>query len=413
MQLRILQLNSARKYIGEAGHTLNLTEALRRRGHAVWLGLRAGYDTFRQAGRRGLEPVGFHMPHRWWPPQDLPDIRHIARLVRDNRIDVIHAHRGKDHWQAVLATRLYGLGVPVVRTRHVVTPLSSHAANRWLARRTAALVAVSQAVLDDVRRAGAYAPERLLLIPAGIDLELFAPAGAEKQAAARERLLTVAQASRLCVVAQASSLHVAQASSLRTGGTPVLHAGGTPALQIAVCVARFAVVKAHRVLLAAWCNVAAQLPGARLLLIGDGQLMADCLELAKAEGLEQSVFFLGRREDVPELLDAADVGVLSSVASEGFSRAVLEYMAKGLPVVATRVGAVPDLIEDGVHGLLVPPNDAGALAAALLRVLAEPLAQRLAWGRAARAKAERLYGYETWATAHEELYARLLDRNPS
>lgn len=379
-QFRILQLNSARKYIGEAAHTLNLTEALRRRGHTVWLGLRAGYDTFTQAGARHLEPIGFHMPHRWWPPQDLPDVRHIARLVRENKIDVIHAHRGKDHWQAVLASRLHRLGVPVIRTRHVVTPLANHAVNRWLARRTAALVAVSRAVADDVRRSGVYEEARVAFIPGGVDLALFAPASAEKKAAARERLL---------------------ASLAATGGEAV-------AWPLVACVARFAVVKAHRVLLAAWKQVAAALPSARLLLIGDGQLMQESRALARAAGVEHSVFFLGRRSDVPELLDAVDVGCLSSVGSEGFSRAVLEYMAKGLPVVATRVGAVPDLIEDGVHGVLAAPALDSALAASLLRVLRASPEERAQWGRAGRAKAEREYGYDTWAAAHEELYLQVL-----
>ena len=393
-KLRILQLNSARKYVGEAAHTLNLTEALRRRGHSVWLGLRAGFNTFREAERRGLEPLGFHMPHRWWPPQDVPDIRRIARLVRENQLQVIHAHRGKDHWQAVLAVTLYRLGVPVVRTRHVVTPLSGHAANRWLARRTAALVAVSKAVEEDVRRGGAYEDRPVALIPGGIDLALFAPAGAALQGAARARLWR--------------QLPDDAAAVGRPSGSP-----GDPedrpttAGPVAVCVARFAVVKAHRVLLRAWRTVAAQLPSARLLLAGSGPLAQECREFVKDQGLERSVFFLGHRDDVPELLDVGDAGVLSSVGSEGFSRAVLEYMAKGLPVVATRVGAVPDLVADGVHGALAPPNDERALAEALLRVLAAPLEQRLAWGRAGRAQAERFYGYDSWAAAHEELYERV------
>src|SRR5438477_7915352 len=144
--LRILQLNSARKYVGEAAHTLNLTEALRREGHAVWLGLRKNFETIERAQARGLEPIGFHMPHRWWPPQDLPDIHRIVRLIRDHRIELIHAHRGKDHWQAIFAVKLSRKRVPVVRTRHVVTPLSGNPANRWLARRTAAMVCVSKAV---------------------------------------------------------------------------------------------------------------------------------------------------------------------------------------------------------------------------------------------------------------------------
>jgi glycosyltransferase involved in cell wall biosynthesis len=377
----VLQLNSARKYIGEAAHTLNLTEALRRRGHAVTLGLRDGFDTCRRAAQRGLDPIPFHMPHRWWPPQDLPDIRRIARLVAERRIELIHAHRGKDHWQAVLATRLFRLKVPVIRTRHVVTPLKGHGANRWLARRTAALVAVSHAVADDVRRAGVYDAATVALIPGGVDLDLFAPVWRNLPDCAAANAAARAQLGAAC-----------------SSDGP-----------LAICVARFAIVKAHRVLIAAWQRVVREIPAARLALIGDGQLMAACQAQVQELGLQAHVLFLGRREDIPALLDAADIGVLSSVGSEGFSRAVLEYMAKGLPVVATRVGAVPDLIDDGVHGALVQPNDETALADALVRVLSASVAQRLAWGRAAREKAERGFGYNAWAEAHEKLYASVLD----
>lgn len=372
--LRILELNSARKYVGEAAHTLNLTEALRRRGHFVLLGLRKGYDTLERATARKLEPIGFNMPHRWWPPQDGPDIAQIARLVKQNGIQLIHAHRGKDHWQAVLATRLYRLKIPVLRTRHVVTPWSANPANKWLAKRTAMLVVVSQAVESDVTRAGLFPAERVVFIPGGIDLDLFAPPTVERRAAARMKLL----------------------NGTDDGG------------MIACCVARFASVKAHPDLLAAWKIVLEKMPTARLALVGDGHLMADAQNLAKSLGVAEHVLFLGRRHDVSEILDAVDCGVLSSIGSEGFSRAVLEYMAKGLPTAATRVGAVPDLIDDGVHGALAHPANPPALAEALLRVLGAAQSQREAWGRAARKKAEDDYGYDGWAARHERLYARVL-----
>jgi glycosyltransferase involved in cell wall biosynthesis len=372
--MRILQLNSARKYIGEAAHTLNLTEALRRDGHSVWLGMRKGYESIERAEARKLEPIGFHMPHRWWPPQDGPDIQRIARLIRDHRIDIVHAHRGKDHWQALFASKWSRTRVPVIRTRHVVTPLSANPANRWLARRTAAMVCVSQAVEQDVRRTRLFPEDRLVFIPGGIDLDLFKPADPARRAAARTALKLPADA-------------------------PVV-----------VCVARFAVVKAHRVLLEAWKMVNAQLPAARLLLVGGGLLFDECSAQAKSLGLEDSIHFLGKRIDVPEILDAADAGVLSSVGSEGFSRAVLEYMAKGLPSVGTRVGAVPDLIDDGVHGFVVAPNDATALSAALLKTLRADETQRKTWGAAARQKAERSHGFAGWSRAHLELYTRVLGK---
>ncbi len=383
--LKILQLNSGRKYIGEAAHTLNLTEALRQRGHQVWLGLRAGYLTMERAEARNLAPIGFHMPHRWWPPQDMRDLRKIARLVRTHKIDLIHAHRGKDHWQAVLANRLFRLNVPVIRTRHVVTPLKADIGNRWLAKRTAVMVVVSRAVQEDVQRTELYPPPRLVFIPGGIDLKKFAPPSAEAKAAAREKL----------------------AAELAAQGVPNALAK-QPLLVF--CVARFAKVKAHPVLLNAWKQALPAIPTARLVLVGDGHLRASAEALTDALGLRESVWFMGTRNDIPELLQAADAGVLSSIGSEGFSRAVLEYMAMGLPTIASRVGAVPDLLEDGCHGALVEPNDAAALSAGLQRVLNAPAQTQRAWGEAARQKALTQYGFDRWAQSHEKLYAQILEQ---
>jgi len=372
MGLRILQLNSARLFMGEAAHTLNLTEALRRAGHEVWLGLREGHLTWQVACERGLEPIGFHLPHRWWPPLDLPDQWKLARLVKQRGIQVIHVHRGKEHWQALLVARLRRLRVPVVRTRHVVAPPRPHAANRWLARRTAGLIAVSRAVEAAVRESGLFPAERLRYIPGGVDLERYARMGRREEVRAR--------------------------------------LGLPPAAPVAICVARFARVKAHRVLIAAWAQVRRELPGAVLLLAGVGPLREELEQQIRALGLSDSVRFLGglRPEEVPAFLEAADAGALSSAGSEGFSRAVLEYLALGLPVVATRVGAVPDLVEDGVSGRIVPPEDAAALAAGLKEVLAASPGQRAAWGAAGRRRAEARHGYAAWAAAHEQVFREAL-----
>ena len=97
--------------------------------------------------------------------------------------------------------------------------------------------------------------------------------------------------------------------------------------------------------------------------------------MAESLGLAEAVHFLGQRQDVPDLLNAMDIFVLPSY-SEGVSLALLEAMAAGLPVIATAVGGLPEVVEDGVTGLLIPPRDAEALAGALERLLADP-----AWAR--------------------------------
>jgi glycosyltransferase involved in cell wall biosynthesis len=143
-------------------------------------------------------------------------------------------------------------------------------------------------------------------------------------------------------------------------------------------------------------------PGSyRAAIVGDGpDREAVAAELGDAGAL------LGERDDVAERLAQADVFVLSS-RSEGLPLAILEAMAAGLPVVATAVGGIPELVADGETGLLVPPGDADALAGALRRLVADPgLRRRL--GEAARARVEERFSLTAMRRAHLALYERLL-----
>jgi glycosyltransferase involved in cell wall biosynthesis len=148
--------------------------------------------------------------------------------------------------------------------------------------------------------------------------------------------------------------------------------------QIVGVVARLEAEKGHRTLLEAWPLVLAAVPSARLLIIGEGS-ERDSLEAQAASlGIEERVVFTGRREDVPAVTAALDVAVLPSYReAQGLS--VLEAMALSRPVIASRVGGIPEMIEDGVSGLLVEPHDCDALAAGIVRLLTDhPLADMIA-----------------------------------
>ncbi len=148
--------------------------------------------------------------------------------------------------------------------------------------------------------------------------------------------------------------------------------------QIVGVVARLEAEKGHRTLIDAWPDVLAAVPNAWLLIVGEGS-ERDALEAEAATlGVSERVVFTGRREDMPAVTAALDVAVLPSYReAQGLS--VLEAMALSRPVVASRVGGIPEMIEDGVSGLLVPPNDCTALAAAIIRLLKDhPYADMLA-----------------------------------
>jgi glycosyltransferase involved in cell wall biosynthesis len=149
-------------------------------------------------------------------------------------------------------------------------------------------------------------------------------------------------------------------------------------------------------------------PRAVFEVAGQGEMRGVLERQVQDCGLAGRFRFRGGITDIPGFLDSLRIAVLCSRA-EGMSNAILEHMAAGRAVVATAVGAAPDLIADGVHGLLAPPGDVGALTFAIDRLLREPrLAARL--GRAARARAREHYGREAMVRRFEDFYQGLAAR---
>jgi glycosyltransferase involved in cell wall biosynthesis len=149
-------------------------------------------------------------------------------------------------------------------------------------------------------------------------------------------------------------------------------------------------------------------PQAELWIVGDGPAGAAARTLSAALGLAQHVRFLGFRNDVPQLLPQFSVFV-HSTRTEGLGIAILEAMAAGVPVAASRVGGIPEIVEDGVTGVLVQPGEAGALAAAVLGLLDNaPRAAELV--RQARTRVNERFTVERMCEAYAALYRRLLSR---
>lgn len=159
-------------------------------------------------------------------------------------------------------------------------------------------------------------------------------------------------------------------------------------------------------LLTSLARLRKDIPDIHLLLVGDGPLRDDLESQAQSLGLSTSVTLAGHRNDIPDILGALDIFVIPSLW-EGLPNAILEAMGAGLPVVATRVGGVPEVVVDGETGLLVPPRDPDALAGAILRLLHHP---NLRWrmGRVGRNRVMEHFSIEQMVRRTEALYERFL-----
>jgi glycosyltransferase involved in cell wall biosynthesis/protein-tyrosine-phosphatase len=265
-------------------------------------------------------------------------LRRLTRFFKEQQIDLVHTHRYKDSVLGALAAKM--AGVPnVVRTVHGLRePMSGwntlkfrlyEALERAVLLCFADLViAVSRGMADTLRRSG-YRPTSVTQIHNGINLEAIAA-------------------------------HRSRDEVLRQLGID-------PAAFVIGTAGRLSPVKGHAGLLRAVRQIRQARPGTICVLVGGGPLEEELRAEAARLGIAEACRFTGAREDVHDLVGAMDVFVLPSL-SEGIPMALLEAMALGRPVVASAVGGVPEVIQDGVNGLLVPAGDDRLLAAACVRL---------------------------------------------
>jgi glycosyltransferase involved in cell wall biosynthesis len=174
-------------------------------------------------------------------------------------------------------------------------------------------------------------------------------------------------------------------------------------------VGRLVPVKAYPILLKAAKLVFREIPPAHLVIVGDGPLRNELVQLARDYNMMDRVHFLGARKDVSEILGAFDVYVLCS-ESEGMSNTILEAMASGRPVVATAVGGNPELVVDGETGLLVRPNHPHRLATAIMKLLREPACRRRL-GQGGRRRVEEQFSLESMVRNYAKVYLGLFARH--
>ncbi|MFG2114158.1 glycosyltransferase family 4 protein [Streptomyces sp. NPDC048718] len=331
-------------------------------------------------------------------PRLFAETRELGRLIRTVRPALVHAHSAK----AGLCARLAVRGrIPTVHQPHAwsfeavtgVTAALARGWERWAAARwTARLVCVSEAERRTGEEAGIRAPWSV--IHNGVDTRHFAPDA--RGAAARGNTEPGATAAR------GDSAHLAP-SGEDFPGTDSTGTDSTGTGPLVVCVGRLCRQKGQDVLLAAWPAVTEAVPGARLVLVGDGP---DAARLRAAAGSGPSVRFTGAVADPVPWYRAADLVVLPS-RWEGMALAPLEAMACGRPVVLGDVAGARESLPPGhAAPCLVPPGDPAALAAALGRLLARP-ALRHTLGREAREHVLSRFDVRRTGAAVAELYREL------
>lgn len=295
---------------------------------------------------------------------DIRAIFRLAKLLKREHVQVLQCHNRASHMYGAFAAKLAGVPA-VICTRHAA-PLNYGNKGRPVPLERLAIplthwfVAVSKEVHETAVERGRVPAGRSSVIPNGVDLSRFQMNGS------------------------------------------------VPAESDLVCVARLSPEKRHDLLLAAVRRLSELGIKPTLTLAGDGPARPSVEARIKEFGLSGQVRLLGTRKDVPELLGSANIFVLTS-DTEGLPITIIEAMAAGKPVVATRVGGVPDVVVDGETGILVPAGDVEQLARALEKMLRDEALRKRMGAAGSRAARERFDIVET-VRHYEALYTRLLER---
>lgn len=374
--MRILHVISSRGFYGAENVVEQLCTALQQEGHAASIALlncspSPDHPLLARAANAGVP--AFHLPCR--SRIEFRTLRALRGILQENAIDVLHTHNYKSDVYGYLASR--GLGIPLIATCHNWTdttiPLRLYGVlDRMMLARFEHIVAVSSTV------------------------------------ARRLRLARLSSAS----ISQISNGVILPPLSARISGadSPIAGSPATGPLVIGA-VTRLSPEKGVDILLHAAAEALSQGLRGRFVIAGDGPEREALLTLSRELGIAEQVTFLGFQPDIRSLLATFDMFVQPS-RMDAMPMSVLEAMSAGLPVIASALGSIPELIEDGERGLLVPAGDSGAIARGLLR-LAQDSESRRRLGTAAREYVALHKTASAMARHYLALYASALGEIPA
>ena len=347
---------------GQEMRILSEAAGLIRRGHQVRLLCAPESRIYAEAARYGVPATALPIARK-----NLKGLLALRRWLSDQRpkVDVINTHSSTDSWLAALACATLADAPAIVRTRHISAPVPDNVATRWLyTKATRHIVTAGEKLRQSLIEDNGYPPGNISSVPTGIAADRFFP-GDKLEARRRLGLLE-------------SRHYIGIVATLRSW-------------------------KGHLYLLDAFARIAQERVGWQLLIVGDGP-MRDVIAPKIAElGLEQKVILAGQQEAPEFWLRALDIFCLPSYANEGVPQAVIQAMMSALPVVTTPVGSITEAVEDGVSGLLVAPQDAQALRAALLGLIDDP-ERAQALGQAARSRAVAQFAESAMLDRMEQIF---------
>lgn len=328
--MRILHTEWSDGLGGQEKRVLAELVGLAGRGHDVLLVCRQEARIRPEAEKRGVRVITLPLRR----PADVPSMLRLRKILKEQAVDIVNTHSGVDSWIGAIAAKLAGVPL-LVRTRHLNIPLKRSIFN-FVHYLPDLYITCGENMRNTLVNQCGFSAERVVSIPTGVPMEFFDVA---RNAGAKKAL------------------------------------GLDPETPVISNVGILRRVKGHEITFRAVPAVVREFPRARFLIVGDGPRRQELEHMAEEMDINKYVIFTGFMDDIRAVYACADVAVLSSW-SEGLPQSLLQALACGVPVVATRVGGVPEVVIQGKTGVLVEAGDHEGLARGIIAALRDPAKAR-------------------------------------
>ncbi|MBI3753107.1 MAG: glycosyltransferase family 4 protein [Deltaproteobacteria bacterium] len=362
MAFTILHTESSKGWGGQENRIFLESIGLKNRGARVIILCQPDSIIARKASENGIEIRICRMEKSY----DAFAVRNILKLLKAEKIDIISTHSGRDSLLAGIAGRLSGRKPVIVRMRHLALPITSRLTYSLLPHKVVTTSEYVRQYLISLR----IPPEKIIAAPTGVDMRIF-NIDAAKDVLKKELNID--------------------------DDTNVI---GT------VAILRFK--KGHHILIEAVPEVLKVFPKTVFVFAGDGPQEGNIKNKIKELNLTDKVFLLGLRQDIPDILKSLDIFALPTL-QESLPQSVLQAMAMGKPVIGTKVGGVPEVVEDGTSGILVEPENPHALAEAIIGLLKDKERMKK-MGDAGRKIVEEKYSVDAMVERMYNFYESLIGK---
>lgn len=356
--LTILHTESSTGWGGQEIRIMQESLGVTRRGHKVIIAAPENSNIYKRANEVGINTV----------PADFKrnpmSVLRISTLIKRERPDIVNTHSSSDSWVATIAAKLSSVKPKIIRTRHLSTPIRRSYFSRLIYEILPdAVITTGEEIRQRMIHDNGFSVSKIFSIPTGIDLDRFNPAKTEP-------------------AFKTTGFSVGMIGVLRSW-------------------------KGHRFFIEAVPEILSQIPDAVFYIIGDGPQSENIKNLIQKLSLQDRVFMLGYRVDIPEVLQSLNVVIHPSYANEGVPQSILQALAMKKPVVASDTGSIKEVIIDGKTGLLIPTKNPYAIASKVIDIHKNPILCAR-FGEEGRRLVEKHYSINQMLDKLEKLYKTYL-----